>query len=38
MLLIYLKYGTSLVVQGSRICLPKAGDAGSTPGWGTKVP
>lgn len=29
---------TSLVVQGLRLCDSKAGDMGSTPGQGTKIP
>ena len=28
----------SLVVQWLRLCTPNAGDTGSIPGWGTKIP
>ena len=34
----YMETRTSLVVQWSRICVPIPGDAGSIPGWGTKIP
>ena len=27
-----------MVVQWLRLCTPNAGDTGSIPGWGTKVP
>ena len=30
--------GTSLAVKGLRFCASNAGDAGSIPGWGTKIP
>ena len=30
--------GTSLVVQWLRLCACNAGDVGSIPGWGTKIP
>ena len=31
-------HGTSLVVQWLRLCTPNAGDTGSSPDWGTKIP
>ena len=30
--------GTSLVVQGVRLCAPNAGGPGSITGWGTRSP
>lgn len=33
-----LPWGTSLMVQWLRHCVSKAGDTGSTPGWGTRIP
>ena len=30
--------GTSVAVQQLRICVPNAGDTGSIPGQGTKIP
>ena len=40
MLFVYIfeKSGTSLVVQWLRLHTPNAGDPGSTPGQGTKIP
>ena len=32
------KSGTTLVVQWLRLHAPNAGDTGSIPGWGTKIP
>ena len=32
------RHGTSLVVQWLRFCTSNAGDEGSIPGWGTKIP
>ena len=33
-----LVQGTSLVIQGLRLCASTAGGAGLIPGWGTKIP
>ena len=34
----FCHFGTSLVVQWLRLCAPNAGDMGSIPGQGTKIP